>query len=61
MQEREVDKKKPLFLTNWKEGFLCFKFVLFKQYTHVSHILHISIQLNSKTNIKVQNVTRVIV
>jgi len=49
-------------LNYWEEGsFWSFKFVSLKQYTCTSHMIHISVQLNSKINVKVQSLTRVIV
>ena len=61
-KKKKREKKEVLFLINWKDGvFLSFKFVPLKQYTHASHMLHISVKLNYKTNVGVQNVTRLIV
>ena len=55
--EREIF----FFLIDWKRVFLSLNCVSLKQKSCASHVLQISIQLNSKTNIGVQSVTNVIV
>ena len=59
---KEMKKKKEvLSLSDWEEGV----FGLLSSYQlsnlHISHILHIFIKCNSKTNVGMQSVIRVIV